>query len=330
MKDIHELTGRISDIANGYMRAQVLFSATAANVFAHLEEPRTAAEAAQAVGWHPKGAARLLDALVALEFITKADGKYRNAEIASKCLVPGRENYQGHIVLHNRNCCENWERLDEALEAGSGVTGERRERSPEDLRHFILGMSNIARLSAQDMLGVLDISRYTNMLDVGGGPATYPIAFLKAKPKMRATVFDLPPVVDIAKEQVQEAGLTDRFEFVSGDLTTDAFPKGYDFVLLSNIIHMLVPAGIKDLFRKCCDALEPGGELIIKDFLTNEDRTGPPFSLMFALHMYVNTAEGGTYSVGEIEAWCKDAGFAKGRLVELTPQSRMWIATKAE
>jgi len=245
------------------------------------------------------------------------------------CLVPGREAYQGDIIRHTRSGWETWSRLEESVRTGAGVPREGGGgRTPEDLRNFILGMSNIAVLSAQDVLSALDLSRYRHVLDVGGGPATYSIAFLQAHAETKATLFDLPDVVEIAREQVTGAGLLDRFAFTPGDYNTDALGEGYDLVFVSNIIHSLGDDQNRALIKKCHDALAAGGTLIIKDFLVDDDRTGPAFSLVFALHMLIHTGVGDTYTAAEVDAWTRAAGFGEGRLVNITPQTRLWVVEK--
>ena len=318
----------LSRLTRGFMGAQVVFEAHAAGVFPLLEQARTAQEVAEAVGWPRRSARMLLDGLVALELVEKDGDAYRNGPVAAACLVPDRPAYQGHIVNHHRNLMPRWARMGEALRSGGVAEPGGPDRGPKELRDFILGMSDVAKFSAQGLLGVLDLSAYRHLLDLGGGPATYAIAFLQRNPEMRATVFDRPEVIPIAQEQVAQAGLEDRIACIGGDMTTDDFGSGYDLVLVSNIIHALGPDTNRALVQQCCNAMAPGGLLIIKDFLVDNDRSGPPFSLLFALNMLVGTADGDTYTVAEVEAWTAAAGLTNGRAVDLTPQTRLWLSEK--
>jgi ubiquinone/menaquinone biosynthesis C-methylase UbiE len=318
----------VNAISTAFVRSQVLFTANALEVFSLLEAPASAADVARERDLDPRGARMLLDGLVALDLVTKAAGRYVNAPAASECLVPGKPTYQGHIIRHQSHGWEMWGRMPESIREGRAVDEGPRERSPEELRAFILGMSDIGRHSAADMLEALDLSPYRHMLDLGGGPATYAIAFLKANPQMRATVFDLPEVCDIAREQVALAKMNARFEYVCGDFVTDPIGKGYDLILVSNIIHSLGQEKNLALMIRCYEALEAGGLLIVKDFLTDPDRSGPPFSLLFALRMLLATGEGDTYTAEEVAAWTRAAGFEAGKLLDLTPQTRLWLVHK--
>jgi hypothetical protein len=74
--------------------------------------------------------------------------------------------------------------------------------------------------------------------------------------------------------------------------------------------------------------LRPGGRVVVIDMIPNEERTGPPFALFFALNMLVNTETGGTYTVGEYTDWLKDAGFARVETAEIGFHSPLVIAHK--
>lgn len=328
MDDLHAHTGRISEIANAFRQSQILFTAHDYGVFALLDEARTAADVAAQIGCSVRGTAMLLDGLVALELLEKHGNLYKNAPVASACLVPGKTAYQGPILNHTRRSWDTWSQLSEAVRTGTGVKQGHQKADSGELRDFILGMGNIAFLSAPDLLDHIDIAPFRHLLDIGGGPGTYTITFLRANPHLRATLMDLPPVIEIARSQISQAGLDSRVEYIAGDSTKDPLGHGYDLILISNLVHILSAEQNATLVRKCHDALMPGGTLIIKDFLTDPDRSGPAFSLIFALHMLLHTKAGGTYAIDEVRAWTDAAGFEPGDLKSLTPKTRLWIARK--
>ncbi|MFA7692273.1 MAG: methyltransferase domain-containing protein [Candidatus Hydrogenedentes bacterium] len=326
-EQIREWTTFVNTISNGYKKSQLLFTAVKAGIFDLLETPQDSEAVAASLGWSERGVSLMLNGLVACGLLKKDESRYSNAPIAFATLAKKGQAYQGDIIKHNLGSWEHWSTLDERVRTGRGLASSEK-RSGESLRNFILGMANTAQLSAQAVLSTMDLSPYGHMLDLGGGPGAYSIAFTQAYPNLRATLFDRADVVEIAKEQCAAAQCLHRIDFITGDCLNDDLGTGYDFVFISNLIHSFSEADNAALLRKVYHALEPGGMLLIKDFIVENDRSGPPFSLMFALHMLVHTEGGNTYSYDEIQAWTDEAGFEGGESIALTPQTRLWIVHK--
>ncbi len=176
-------------------------------------------------------------------------------------------------------------------------------------------MHAIAAPQADGLVAAVEPGASRRLLDVGGGPATYTLAFVKAVPGLTATLFDLPAVIELARGNVAAAGLLDRVDLVAGDLRTDALPGGHDLAFVSAIIHMLGPDGNVALFRKVHDALVPGGRIVIRDHVMSPDRVAPRAGALFAVNMLVGTEEGGTFTLEEIASWLVEAGFERPRLM---------------
>jgi trans-aconitate methyltransferase len=97
------------------------------------------------------------------------------------------------------------------------------------------------------------------LLDIGGASGSYTEAFLQAYPGMRATLFDLPSVIQMAQRRLADTDLLDRITFVAGDYHKDELPAGHDLALLSAIIHQNSPEHNIELYGKIYRALQPGG-----------------------------------------------------------------------
>jgi predicted O-methyltransferase YrrM len=169
-------------------------------------------------------------------------------------------------------------------------------------------MNYRAVMVAEKLVSRLDLAGVKQVLDVGGGSGAYAIAFVKGHPDIVATVFDLPGVIRLTKQYIAESGMTDRISTVSGDYHEDDLGTGFDLVFLSAIIHSNSPDRNRALIEKGAKALNPGGRIIIQDFIVNEDRTGPLFGVLFALNMIVGTEAGDTYTESEVKTWLMQAG----------------------
>lgn len=320
---------RFDDMWVSLQDTLTVFCAVDEGIFAHLATPATVEEVAQAHGWDGRAARLFLEALLGLGLVVKQGEMYQNSDITQACLVTRSPEDQTAIIQHRYNCLPQWLGLGEALRLGGRSPQEADSaRNPEEVRAFICGMESVARTSAAQLWGQITLEGRSNLLDIGGGPGTYALEALRRYPDLRATVLDLEDVITIAREQAGKAGLDARMEYIPADMTQGPLPRGYDVHLMSNVIHMLGAGQVRSLIGESAQALEPGGLLLVKDFILDDDRKGPAFALRFALHMLVQTKSGQCYTVGELAEWMSDAGLEPVELAELTPQTRVWIAKK--
>jgi len=94
-------------------------------------------------------------------------------------------------------------------------------------------------------------------------------------------------------------------------------------VLLTNFLHHFNPATNEALLRRLWQTLNPGGQLVILEFVPNPDRITPPVAAMFSVNMLAGTPEGDAFTFAELAAMCANAGFKGQRQIplETTPQS---------
>ena len=193
----------------------------------------------------------------------------------------------------------------------------RPERDEEEVRAFIWGMHAIARDLAPKVAAKLDLKAVRHLLDLGGGPATYAITFAQANPELKATVFDLPMPIEIARENIAKNGLTDRVDTLAGNFLKDDIGTGYDFIWISQILHSHDEAQCKLIIAKAVAALTPGGTLAIQDFYLNADGASPTGAAMFGVHMLAVTPRGRAYTHGEVAEWMQAAGLAAPEFMQI-------------
>ncbi len=300
----------LSSLARGFMESRVFLTAAELDLFTLLADgPLSLEEAAAARGADRRALAILLDALTAMGLLEKADGRFTTPPSLVPLLTSRSGTSLLPLALHSVNLWDRWSRLTETVAGARPVAGDGWTRS------FIGAMHAIAAPQADAIVAAVGPGSARRLLDVGGGPATYTLAFLRAAPGLRATLFDLPEVVEIARENATRAGLVDRVDLVAGDLRTDALPGGHDLAFVSAIVHMLGPARNVALFRKVHDALLPGGRVVLRDHVMSPDRTAPRAGALFAVNMLVGTKDGGTFTLEELSAWLEEAGFVRPRLL---------------
>jgi hypothetical protein len=109
---------------------------------------------------------------------------------------------------------------------------------------------------------------------------------------------------------VAERGVADRFSCIDGDLhTTDFGTAAYDSGVYSHIAHQESPDDNIAVLTKFRRALKPGGTLVLSGFIVEDDRSGPPFALVFASSMLLTTKQGTTWRRVDYQSWLTEAGF---------------------
>jgi 2-polyprenyl-3-methyl-5-hydroxy-6-metoxy-1,4-benzoquinol methylase len=147
------------------------------------------------------------------------------------------------------------------------------------------------------------------VLDIAAGHGLYGIAIAKQHPQARIAALDWAPVLQVAVENAQKAGVADRYETIPGSAFEAEYGGPYDAVLLTNFLHHFDRATCVGLLRRVHAALRPGGRAATLEFVPNEDRVSPPMAAGFSLTMLVTTRTGDAYTFSELESMYREAGF---------------------
>ncbi|MCF2125375.1 acetylserotonin O-methyltransferase [Strepomyces sp. STD 3.1] len=308
------LPDRILEIANGYWATALLGVATQHSLFTHLQAGvDTAEQLAAKTGMSERGVQTLLDGVVGLGLVKTSDGRYRNTPEADLYLVEGQPtDLGGFAQLKLAEMDKLVGRLD-VFSAGGPLTDPMVEVA--DNPHWAKVAPAIAASSvkvaeaAVDLLG-LKGSGEISILDVGGGSGIFSSTWLEASPAARSTQLDWGPINAIARRLLEERSVADRFTCIDGDFhTVGLTDAAYDIALYSHVAHQEGPEENVAVFAKLRAALKPGGTLVVCDYVVEDDRSGPPFPLMFASEMLLKSQRGGTWRRADYRTWLTEAGF---------------------
>jgi acetylserotonin N-methyltransferase len=290
----------ILELIEAFRRSKTMFTAVKLGIFD---------------GERPQGAAmdRLLDACAGLGLLERRGDEYVNTPLADEYLTRSSpRTLSGYIRYSNDALYRLWEHLDDAVIEGTnrweqtfGTEGglfTHFFRTPEAQRDFLMGMHGFGMISSPAVIGAFDLSRFTAFVDLGGATGHLALAARERYPQMKATVFDLPSVIEVAKEFVG-----DRVSLVPGDFFADPLPGG-DLYAVGRILHDWTEAKIAALLAKIYTALPEGGGLLIAERLLKEDRSGSVATQMQSLNMLVCT-EGRERTLSEYSALVRGAGF---------------------
>ena len=307
----------VLNVVRAFQPACVLVAAAELDIFTALcKRPMTAKSMAAKLDCDLRATAVLMDALAALGLLIKQKNNYSiPSGLVNILTESGSDNILSGI-RHLGNTLRRWVRLAQVTK-----TGKPAEHVPSicgasaDLSAFIGAMNNFSVPIADQIIDRLKPLTFKNLLDIGGAAGSWTVAFLRAAPNAKATLFDLPDVIPLAKRYISEKSMRRRVTFVAGDFESDDLPAGADFAWLSAVAHQNSRKQNRELFAKIHSALQEQGVLVIRDVVMDKTRTYPVAGALFAVNMLVGTEEGGTYTFEEFREDLSKAGFKKITLI---------------
>ena len=308
-------------LAGGHAEARIIQTAVELRIFeAFGTGNQDSTTIASSLHLDLRAAELLLNALAALNLLHKQADGFSLAPVSARYLKSDAPEYLGGMIRFEAYLWRCWEQLGDAVRAGQPVRPpDMYQSNSADTQMFVGAMDSLvkARGDTEMLANAFEWDRVTELLDVGSGPATYPIALCRKYSKLRAAVYDLPATLAVTERWVREAGLEHRIRLLRGDYRIDEIPGSYDVIFLSNIIHGEGVEENQRLMNKAAAALKPGGSVIVKDHILDDTRTNPPTGAIFSLLMLLTTRSGRCYTFNEVKSWLEAAGLNKISQVDL-------------
>lgn len=291
----------------------------------------------------PQNSARiLLDGLVAIDLLKRRGETYRNTYVGSLVFLKDSELYIGNIVrwqhhivykpmFHLLDSLKQGRHVGLVEFSGPGDTlYERISAHPEHEKIFQDAMEEISYQANVIMGEYIDFSETQFLVDIGGGKGVNIVAFASKNPQLRAAVFDIPSVCQMAKQHFLTTSISNRLSAIPGNCFKDSFPTGADCFTFCHFMCIWSPEENIGLLRKAYEALPNGGKVVIFDIMQNDDRRGPLAAAMGSPYFLgLATGRGMIYSIREYESYCVEAGFSKVSRLALPAQHTAVIAEKS-
>jgi hypothetical protein len=229
-----------------------------------------------------------------------------------------------------------WSDLGPALKTGKPQNEIKHSQKPmfevlyEDLprlEQFMGAMRGISRGNFQAFAQKFDFSRYATLCDVGGATGLLSSLVAIQHPHMKCTSFDLPAVEPIARKWIEQAGLTDRVNLVSGDFLKDPLPKA-DIITMGMILHDWNLEKKKHLIKLAYEALPDNGVFVAIENLIDDERRTNAFGLMMSLNMLIEFGDAFDFTGADFWEWCQEAGFKRYEIMHLAGSCSAAIAYK--
>lgn len=308
----------------GFAAFQQLRAASELQLFEYLtlNGPSGSDEVATGLGLPPKSARTLLLGTTALGLTECADDRYTPSPTLRAAIDDGTWPHIRSIIdFQQRVSYLPAQEYTESLRTGKNIglkhlpgSGRdlysRLEENPELGNRFYRGMHAWSELSNPVLLHQVDYASVTRVLDVGGGDAVNAIALARAHPHLKVTVFDLEGAVEVARDNIEVAGLGDRIDVAAGDMFAEPMPHGYDLVLFAHQFVIWSPEQNMTLLKRAFEALSPGGRVVVFNAFADDDGAGPLYTALDNVYFTVLPFEESTiYRWRDHEEWLAATGF---------------------
>lgn len=318
----------------GFQRSAAIKSAIELDVFTRIAEGNnTTQKIADACHAAERGIRILCDSLTVMGFLTKANGEYSLTDVSAAFL-----NRQSHMFLGDSANFflspmqrRGFDQLTDAVKnGGSTITGDG-SLDPESPMwvYFARGMAGMMMPAAQmiaEHLG-FDSQQKIKVLDIAAGHGIFGIVTAQKYPNAEIYAVDWANVLEVATENAEKFGVSDRHYLIPGSAFEVEFGEGYDVVLLTNFLHHFDEETNISLLRKIRNSLSDEGKVITLEFIPNDDRISPPSEAMFSLVMLAGTPAGDAYTFSELKVMFEAAGFSRNQHIPLTPMPQHLVVS---
>jgi len=311
---------------NAHQRTEALKAAIELEVFTAIGEGNTtAAQIAKRCQASERGIRILCDFLTIMQMLTKQGDHYALTLDSATFLDKRSPAYLGGAIefMCSPTLMDAAKNMTEAVRKGGSAIEEEGTVSAENpvWVKFARGMAPMMAMPAQLIAKLVDpnADRPLKILDIAAGHGLFGIAFATQNRQAEITAVDWKSVLEVAKENAQKAGVSDRYRTKEGNAFDVDFGAGYDLVLVTNFLHHFDPPTNETLLRKVRAALADGGRAVTLEFVPNEDRVTPPEAAGFSMQMLIGTPSGDAYIFPELERMFANAGFSRSTLHALPP-----------
>lgn len=314
------------DVISAYRLPRILFTALDLDLFTAMgRRAWTIPTLARQLHVSERGLDILCRNLASAGILIKERQTYRNGPVAATTLnAKSPDHRRGYINLI-RDQWNDWGKLTKSVRTGRPVEDDTPPDDAAYRREFSWAMHHRSVDVAPAVAAQIDLKGVGTLLDLGGGPGTYALEFVRRNPTLHATVADRAPALEVAREIAATVKHGRRLSYLPLDFLKDEISGRYDVIWFSNVLHIYSAEENQRLFKKMRRVLNPGGRVLIQDaFLVDPDGLWPQEANLFAVTMLLFTEAGNTYSIGDTTKWLRKAAFDRVRPIPLKKGTGDW------
>jgi 2-polyprenyl-3-methyl-5-hydroxy-6-metoxy-1,4-benzoquinol methylase len=323
----------IFETLNAHVRTSALRGAIELDLFTAIAEGNTSLQAiAKRIHASEKGTRVLCDFLTIGGLLTKQNHHYGLTPDSAAFLNRHSPAYLGTVArfLGNPLLTANFNDLAAVVRKGGTLTEEGTVEPENPIWvEFAHSMAAMMRMPAELIAKIVatEVPGECRVLDIAAGHGLFGIAVATHNPKAQIVAVDWAPVLAVAEENAEKAGMASRHSKIPGSAFDVEFGSGYNAVLITNFLHHFDVPTNESLLKKVQAALAPGGLVVTFEFIPNEDRISPPMDASFSMMMLGSTPHGDAYTFSEYDRMFRNSGFARNEMRELAPTPQRVIVS---
>ncbi len=307
---------RLNEMAYAYKNAGALLAGIEFGLFTAISEgARNVEQISDKTGIPEESIDRLLTVCKALDLVREVSGQYQNFSDVERYLVRSSRTYLGDFLVYQAKASyDNFKELAREIRGSGGPAPAKvylaMMADPAETRKFTVSGYNSAISLAHTFAKKFDFSKYRLWLDFAGGSGAYSIAACERYPDLKTIVLDQTNVIPVTKEFIAKHNLEDRIQAREGNFLEPGYPNGCDLISFITPLQGYMPDDLNKVFTYTFQALEPGGTILIIDYMLKEDKTGPLDPALMNLEMIKDGHYMGRVNTGaEFEEFLTNVGF---------------------
>lgn len=305
----------LAKLLYGYKATQCLYVAAKLNIADYLASgPKTMTELANSTNCMQEPLYRVIRCLISLGIFCEENDKFYLNEAAKDLLSDSENSMKDFIILCGEELYQAAGQLHYSVKTGLpafdkiyGMTHwAYLNKYPEkaNLFHDAMGKGTASMLN--EIIKNYDFTPHKKIIDIGGGMGHLLCEILSQYPSATGIIYDLEHAKKSAINLIQQKILTDRCEFIAGNLFLSAPTEG-DLYLLKVVLHDWDDQNAKVILQTCRKSMSEASKLLIIEKVIENNQLND-MACLGDINMLV-TYSGRERTLNEFQTLIDESGF---------------------
>lgn len=125
-----------------------------------------------------------------------------------------------------------------------------------------------------EVIPLIAADRPAKLMDIGGNTGKFALQCVTGIPGLEVTIVDLPDTLEVAKKNINEAGLGNKVSFFAADMLDDdqVLPAGFDAIWMSQFLDCFSEKEIHSILNRAVNAMNHDAVLYIMELFWDRQK----------------------------------------------------------